>query len=410
MKRSRIYEISIVTVLVLATIAIAVTTVVLVLRQEDELMRKDHSENLQLVQLIFRHGARTPTSQLPNDQYFNYTWPEGMGGLTTHGKEHMFKYGQLIRDRYHFYIENILSRNVIAQSSPVRRCLETTLAVLAGMMKPLKSQIWSSIFGLANEWQPIGVSTVEKDSAYLLGDSPLCPKVDQLDDMSELPETKQFLANNENFLQRLSNQTGLNVSGSKWRLVAAMYDSMVCEKDYFGDEYKQPEWVNKVGPDCMERLKAFNDFVFTVNKYYKAPYHRLTAGPFIKEMLLKMEETVNNAININNRKLYTYGTHDLVVSRVLAAFGFLKEQPRFGSGLIIELRSDEQNPNQSNVHLLYVNGTNNFDIYPLYLNESKTFSSYCSEIHCSLDNFTTSLQSFIPDDIKVECGVTTEKQ
>lgn len=78
------------------------------------------------------------------------------------------------------------------------------------------------------------------------------------------------------------------------------------------------------------------------------------------------------------------------------------ESPTYGSGLIFELRKDSSNV--PTVHLYYSNATNNFDIYPLMLNTSKTFEKHCSLSYCSLTNFTASLEPFMFNDVEKECA------
>ena len=65
----------------------------------------DDDDELLLVQVIFRHGHRTSLFSIdPNGPYRNYDYPEGVGGLTRQGKKLMYKYGQVLRQRYRQYI------------------------------------------------------------------------------------------------------------------------------------------------------------------------------------------------------------------------------------------------------------------------------------------------------------------
>ena len=86
-------------------VSIGVFTVVTLVRgREAENEELETKGELMVVQFIFRHGARTPTYLQDDDPYKNYSWSEGLGGLTVHGKERMFQYGQELRKRYHRYV------------------------------------------------------------------------------------------------------------------------------------------------------------------------------------------------------------------------------------------------------------------------------------------------------------------
>lgn len=86
-------------------LAIGVFTVVTVSRdQKAEDAELSSKGELLSVSFLFRHGARTPTHLQADDPYKNYSWPEGLGGLTRRGKESMYLYGQLLRKRYQKYL------------------------------------------------------------------------------------------------------------------------------------------------------------------------------------------------------------------------------------------------------------------------------------------------------------------
>lgn len=112
-----------------------------------------------------------------------------------------------------------------------------------------------------------------------------------------------------------------------------------------------------------------------------------------------------------NKQLFLYGTHDTMVSPVMLALGYLRDQPTYGSGVIMELRKHPQT-NEPHVHVFYANVTNNDAITDftttftkLELNRSERFSALCHEASCSLDNFATSLKNFLVSDIEKECSL-----
>jgi len=53
------------------------------------------------VNLLFRHGDRTPIRPYPNDPHKDPSnWPVGFGQLTTRGKQMHYKLGKFLRSRY----------------------------------------------------------------------------------------------------------------------------------------------------------------------------------------------------------------------------------------------------------------------------------------------------------------------
>ena len=64
----------------------------------------DNGDQLLSLMIVFRHGQRTPLMSYHGDHYQNYSWMEGFGQLTNHGKERMYRYGQLLRKRYKVYL------------------------------------------------------------------------------------------------------------------------------------------------------------------------------------------------------------------------------------------------------------------------------------------------------------------
>ena len=56
------------------------------------------------LQIIFRHGDRSPIMPIKGDPYENYSWVEGFGQLTDQGKERMYTYGEVLRRKYEHFL------------------------------------------------------------------------------------------------------------------------------------------------------------------------------------------------------------------------------------------------------------------------------------------------------------------
>lgn len=70
---------------------------------------------LKMLTYIFRHGARTPGIQFPNDPYSNFSFPEGLEQLTKHGKRSLYKTGQTERKKFEAFLSKFCKsfKNVI---------------------------------------------------------------------------------------------------------------------------------------------------------------------------------------------------------------------------------------------------------------------------------------------------------
>ena len=181
---------------------------------------------------------------------------------------------------------------------------------------------------MGHQWQPIGVSTVEPSRAYMLGDAS-CPAANEMRKaISNLTYVKNFLKENSDFLKRFSNKSGLDVT-RKWYTVSLQSDSLVCYENYFGKNFLYPSWIDEVGTDVWDRLNAFRNFGFGIFSGLGVDFFKLKAGPFIKEMITNLNATIQKGkITNENRELFTYGTHDIVLSYILHAFGLWTEQVR----------------------------------------------------------------------------------
>lgn len=222
-----------------------------------------------------------------------------------------------------FHAENILLRNVRAQSSPKRRCLETSLAVLAGLLPPTNTSTWSKTSQLAQLWTPIAVETVEPARAWLLNPDTECKAASAIKDA--LPtadaEMKKFLEENKDFVEKVSAKTG-NTFPS-WVQVGWIYDALFTEKAFFGSQFQLPDWLAQIGPDTLSRLKQFNDYQFTI--FTKWPkYTKLRAGLLLQQTIDNMMAVANQKEQVSalNRKLFLYGTHDTMCSPISLALGY----------------------------------------------------------------------------------------
>ena len=119
---------------------------------------------LKLLQIVHRHGERSPIDFTANDPYkSDHYWTEGIGELTAKGKYRMFKRGQFIRQEYDKYLGDGYSpREVYVRSSITDRCIESVSCLLSGAYPP-KQKTWQwnegSDASLGQVWQPFPIQT-----------------------------------------------------------------------------------------------------------------------------------------------------------------------------------------------------------------------------------------------------------
>lgn len=111
---------------------------------------------LELVQIVFRHGERTPVLTYPNDPYQESHWKDygGFGQLTQAGMLRHYNYGQYLRSRYSNFLNSNYSRErVLAMSTDYDRTLMSAYSLLSSLYQPAGFQVWNKNVS----WQPIPV-------------------------------------------------------------------------------------------------------------------------------------------------------------------------------------------------------------------------------------------------------------
>ena len=115
---------------------------------------------LRLVNLVYRHGDRSPVVIFPNDTNKADKWPNGLGWLTKEGMMMQYNFGQWLRNRYDGFINSsYIHTEIEVASSNEDRCLMSAYCNLAGLYPPTGDQVWNP--NLTN-WQPVPVHTRPK--------------------------------------------------------------------------------------------------------------------------------------------------------------------------------------------------------------------------------------------------------
>ncbi|VDK47951.1 unnamed protein product [Cylicostephanus goldi] len=101
--------------------------------------KQDHMK-LQLVQVVWRHGDRSPTHTYKKDLIREVNWTFGGGGwgqLSTIGMRQHFEFGKQLRKRYivenEFLSKTYNSKEIYVRSSDYNRTIISAMSNLMGM-------------------------------------------------------------------------------------------------------------------------------------------------------------------------------------------------------------------------------------------------------------------------------------
>uniref|UniRef100_T1IIN8 acid phosphatase n=1 Tax=Strigamia maritima TaxID=126957 RepID=T1IIN8_STRMM len=336
------------------------------------------NSQLKMVQLLFRHGDRTPTKTFPKDQWKD-AWPDGLGQLTTLGMQQQFRTGEYLRKRYSHLINDTYNhRTVHVQSTDVDRTLMSAYANLAGFMPPTGRHVWNTNL----TWQPIPVHTLPQKEDYLLSLNSDCPQYKKLfAEQMTSPEAEKVNSQSKDFFKFLEKHTGLSINN--FNQASSIFDILLIQQIH---NLTQPAWVSD---DLMERLGLIH-LLNVCLRVKTQEQRRLRGGPLIGEMIKNMENKINN--RHEKHKIYMYSAHDATVVSVLAALDvFEPHAPPYCSMIMVELLTE----NGTNfVKILYRNDTSR-EPYELALKG-------CSS-PCPFNEFVKITEAVIPEDIQEEC-------
>uniref|UniRef100_T1IKD9 acid phosphatase n=1 Tax=Strigamia maritima TaxID=126957 RepID=T1IKD9_STRMM len=184
---------------------------------------------LKLVQLLFRHGDRSPTETYPTDPWKD-AWPDGFGQLTTLGMNQQFEMGKYLRQRYGKLINETYNHNTVVVRSTNR------LRQSRWFYPPEGRHVWNKNL----PWQPIPVHTIPVEEDYLLSLDSICPKYDKLfEEQINSPEAKKINAQYKELFEFLTNKTGVMVK--QFDDASEFYDIFLIDQIH---NHSLPSWAN----------------------------------------------------------------------------------------------------------------------------------------------------------------------
>ncbi|XP_058795260.1 prostatic acid phosphatase-like isoform X2 [Phymastichus coffea] len=338
----------------------------------------DQDLKLELVQVIFRHGARTPVREELDVYKFNDVpayEPWGVGQLTNDGKRQEYHFGSFLRERYgNFLSEYYQSDDVYAYSTDVHRTKMSLQLVLAGLYPPVGHAVWNPDL----KWSPIPYvhAPAVLDIFMKYHDNPRFQKLRYQACRTE--EFRKKIAEYDDFLAFLSEQTNVNFDDD-FLNVAFLYGVIVADERM---NLPLPDWYK---PEMKEKFRQLMGFVFD-GFAFTLEMKKLGAGPLIKTIIENMNL---KGSNINPRKIYLYSGHDFNIALITRSHNIEDYRyPEFGCGLIFEKLRDCSNQ----VYLLAWTGSGT--LIPLKLGNHKEF--------CPIDDYLKLVEPIIPSDNEID--------
>nr|XP_018912827.1 PREDICTED: prostatic acid phosphatase-like [Bemisia tabaci] len=343
---------------------------------------RDDPNEVVFVNVIFRHGDRSPIETYKNDPYSNASyWPMGWGQLTNKGKMQHYEFGRWMRDRYSKLLPEQYHRSdIYVQSTDVDRTLMSVESHLAGLYPPVSSQIWNQNLS----WQPIPIHTVPESMDYILSQKKPCERYDY--ELKKAKSSSIMKAVNEKYkqlYQYVTLHSGKKIDGVLG--ILDVYDVLFIESLYgFG----LPDWTAAVFPEPMKTVSSIAFMLPSLSQEMR----RLKAGPLIGQITKHLEKKSRGKLT-PDRKLWIYSAHDTTVAAVLMALNLYNSAPPpYTAAIIFELRK-----NSANEHFvsLYYRNTTDQPPYELVL-------PGCL-FYCPLDQFILLTKPVVPDDWQSEC-------
>lgn len=337
---------------------------------------------LELVQVLMRHGERTPLfkEMYPKDPYNeSFYEPWGMGQLTNQGKLTEYRIGKMLRQRYNHFLGSIYHpRDIYAVSTDIDRTKVSLQLMLAGLYPPDARQMWNSDL----PWLAIPTHYAPEKVDMLLKPEGCSIYKAALAEVKKIEEVRNKIAVYKDFFKFLSEKMGLVIEEPL--PVYEVYNLLTAQKTM---NLTLPEW-------CTDEVyrKMQDIIVLEYNiRSYTTQLKRLNGGmlikKFIENMNLKNEST-------NPRKMYVYSGHEINLAAFARAHNISEPRlPGYGSMFILEKLRDEEN----NIYIKLILWTGSTEkLITIKLAD-------CENKICSLKTYLNLVREIIPSDEETTC-------
>ncbi|CAI5444055.1 unnamed protein product [Caenorhabditis angaria] len=341
---------------------------------------QENDPNLEFVQVIWRHGDRTPGELLhPSDIS---KWPQGIGELTEQGIQQQFRLGKWLNSRYAKWIGDLEMNleKIYIRSSDYNRTLMSAQANMAGFFPP-KTGIAHNI-----QWRPIPIHTMPREQDKELYESIKCPVAEkELENQWKSPKALNILKEFNGELAIIRRNLGEMVGiRDIWRV----FDNFWCEKC---NRIAWPTWMNDT---VFERLEMLYHRI-SMLEYETEVLRRLRGGTLLSEIMTRFQQKPPN-----NLKFYAYSAHDSTIAALLSTLGIKFETfPKYATCLMLEMhKSGNLSENSPILRVFHKNETDSERVFEIFV-------PGCGEIPCRIERVQSLMRKYFPENWKLECGI-----
>uniref|UniRef100_A0ABD2WK55 acid phosphatase n=1 Tax=Trichogramma kaykai TaxID=54128 RepID=A0ABD2WK55_9HYME len=314
-------------------------------------------QTLRQVNVIIRHGQRSPQTTYPNDPYKNDPMePYGWGQLTKEGRLSQYQQGLFLRSRYGTFLGNKYSPEIFwLQSTDVDRAKSSALLEAAALWMPDGNQSFSRELA----WQPISLNyqTSQNDSLLLIRSS--CPDYSRMrDSILKSDNISKINDINFNLYQKLTKNSGQEITNPDD--VFDLYSTLIAEQTM---NLLLPNWT----ADLFTEMEHLSSLSLKINVYNETLL-KMKAGPLITEITNNMLKKIKSTLEPERRKMFMYIGHDSTIASLLEGLKVWNMQvPGYNDMVITELHEDKsgfyvkvylRNCTQSNPYSLKIPGCN----------------------------------------------------
>ncbi|XP_013881752.1 lysophosphatidic acid phosphatase type 6 isoform X2 [Austrofundulus limnaeus] len=375
------------------------------------------SYELKLVQVLFRHGARTPLKSIPDvmeaqwvptllepppHTHMNYTVTDLQGGprppapvedsyrknilsggtfpgqLTTLGMQQLYELGQRLRRKYiedrPFLSPAYIPAEVYVRSTNIVRTIESAKCLVAGLFQQKQ-----------NEAVPI--LTTEAENEILYPNYHGCKLLKILcshrwAESTTLPDIAADLR---------SIQSALGISAHQHVDFILIRDDMVARETHgLPNPPVLNSWKNTVEQRAV-------DMMYHIYDPSKKENLQLCVGPLLHVLWENIERKLQGSSSLSHRKLFLYSVHDTTLIPCLMALGiFDMRWPPYAADISLELHRNKQ--------------TNEAFVKVSYAGKDQLIPG-CSGVYCPLQEFKQVLltHSLSSDLYQSRCNTTQSR-
>jgi len=327
------------------------------------------SNQLVFVQLLHRHGDRTPIHTYPPSQLWdNYPLPPG--SLTSIGWAQHNAVGQALQQRY-MVNESLLARyqyephSLVVRSTEVERCIQSVTALLTALYRPELNHTATDAKQAANRrttltpYPPVNVMPMPVD--YLLQSTDKCPSYALTYPATQKASDAVINAEYPTLMAELANLTG--IPGASYGNSVAMHvswtaDNLLCEQAHnlsFNDDltamreklYNLSKYVNyhRFVGDVTEARGSIGDTLLRDTMVSVLNKIRVAEGGSGVLADCRLNSTIEECWSdpYVQQKLRIYSAHDTTIVALLASLHLLTVDspyllPSYATVVSLELR------------------------------------------------------------------------